>query len=202
MRIAQMLLKPNKTYLYSHSTPAGSVFYIGVGAATRPFEFSRRKRSKEWWRLYEAHGVRVSIVEEFESNGAAYAAEIELIRKYRAEGHPLINVTGGGRGMKGVKPWNAEKVGVFGAEALKKISNSTKQRFSAPEAKSEHAVRCGGRPFRAIQISTQSVAWTGVNQSECARELGLNQGNINNCLRNPRRTHKGYRFELIEETAA
>lgn len=32
---------------------------------------------------------------------------------------------------------------------------------------------------------------------ECARDMGLNQGHINHCLRGERKTHKGYHFEYL-----
>lgn len=52
------------------------------------------------------------------------------------------------------------------------------------------------RKFQAI--SSDGTIFEGYNQSEFAREHGLRQSNISNCLYGTKRHHKGWTFKFME----
>lgn len=52
--------------------------------------------------------------------------------------------------------------------------------------------------FIAISPSGKESIWN--NQSECARINNLNQSKISECLKNNRKTHKGWKFILFDES--
>ena len=53
-------------------------------------------------------------------------------------------------------------------------------------------------PIVAIQIDTGKVK-IFESQAECSRVLGVNSGNINNCLKGIRKQTGGYTFKYVEE---
>ena len=55
-----------------------------------------------------------------------------------------------------------------------------------------------GKTYEATNIKTgeRVLFW---NQTEFAREYGLNQGHITTCILGKRKTHKGWTFRIIEE---
>ena len=89
-------------YVYVHSKPNGSPFYVGKG--TRGRAFTSGKRSWGWTQMVEeCGGVDVRIVKYFETEKEAWDFEKALIKELRQQGHNLINLSEGGRGPNGYK---------------------------------------------------------------------------------------------------
>lgn len=87
-------------YTYIHIRESdGLVFYVGKGQRQRAWQ--RTGRSDWWHRAADKHGVEVIICGEFNSEVCAFTHEKILIAKFRALGHPLVNVTDGGEGSSG-----------------------------------------------------------------------------------------------------
>lgn len=67
------------------------------------------------------------------------------------------------------------------------------------ETNLKRAISMGAKPFLVFDILNNLVGeW--INKEECARALNLNGTNINRCLNNKRKTHKGYTFKYKENT--
>ena len=87
-----------KYYTYTHSIPNGDVFYVGKGKDKRVYSTSDRPLA--WRKLVEDNqGVKMEIVERFDSEEDAFNHERELIAKYKAKGCELVNLTSGGKGI-------------------------------------------------------------------------------------------------------
>lgn len=87
-------------YIYTHTTPCGSLFYIGKGKERRAWSFAGRNRY--WHRIVNKHGGYViTFLRFFENEEAALSFEQNLIAEARQRGERLANVTNGGEGMSG-----------------------------------------------------------------------------------------------------
>ena len=101
-------------YVYKLTNIANGMVYIGKtnNPKRRLIEHvSESKRSRKNHRLYNAiqkYGVKkfkFSVLGTYESEGAAFEAEIELIREYRATEHGFgYNCTMGGEGVRELTP--------------------------------------------------------------------------------------------------
>lgn len=65
----------------------------------------------------------------------------------------------------------------------------------AKKSNIKNAISNGAKPF--IVKNNNTIVWSGLILSECAKELKLSIGNISECLRGNRKTHKGYVFTYI-----
>jgi hypothetical protein len=89
-------------YTYSHSTPEGTVFYIGKGNKDRAY--STRDRGWAWREaVAKAKGILIKIEAEWETEELAFKHEKELIKYYKDLGVQLVNQTEGGSGPLGFK---------------------------------------------------------------------------------------------------
>jgi len=86
-------------YVYTHSTPEGSVFYVGKGKDKRAFSTS--DRSLKWRDIVHANdGLTIKIVKRFETEDEAFDYERQLIAECKHAGADLVNYTSGGKGTK------------------------------------------------------------------------------------------------------
>lgn len=87
-------------YVYTHSTPEGSVFYVGKGTGHRAY--SSGKRPLAWREMVSKHnGICIKIVARYDCEQEAFAYERRLICDLRSGGVELINATDGGAGVVG-----------------------------------------------------------------------------------------------------
>jgi len=77
----------------------------------------------------------------------------------------------------------------------RKHSLKLKAYFSDPSKRELNAKANGSILFVALKDSVE--VWRGYSQGLCAEVLGLDQGNISNCLKGKRNHTKGYTFEAI-----
>lgn len=96
-----------KYYVYQHTrNDTGEVFYIGKGCGNRAWKFGRSgRRSKQWSRIADKHGVSVSILMYGLTHSAALNVESQLISKIGRRDlklGPLVNGTDGGEGARGL----------------------------------------------------------------------------------------------------
>ncbi len=93
--------KENNKVVYIHKYPGtNTVYYVGLGVESRPYDFVRR--SKFWLSTYEKYGVEVEIVATDLTFEQACIVEQTLIRIYgrRDKGQgSLVNMTNGGVGI-------------------------------------------------------------------------------------------------------
>lgn len=86
-------------YVYTHAmADTGELFYIGKGSRKRAWSHARGA----WWkRVVRKHGLRVQVVQYFETESEAFFFERQMIAVCRVRGEDLINCTDGGEGASG-----------------------------------------------------------------------------------------------------
>lgn len=106
-----------KFYVYAHANDAG-IFYVGCATANVKKRGIRGKRQRAYsksghtpaWHAAATDGYTVAIIFETDNRANAFLKEIELIARFRAEGHPLVNMSTGGPGVSGVKDSNETRL--------------------------------------------------------------------------------------------
>lgn len=116
-------LPAKQFYVYIHSKPDGTPFYVGKGHGKRAHRFSvRNPHHKNIVSKYGKHNIIVGKL-ECATEDAAFEAEKKLISFLRSIGIELVNRTVGGEGSAGL---------VLSAEARAQISASLTGRKGAP----------------------------------------------------------------------
>lgn len=101
-------------YVYLITNILNSSVYVGYTSDpkarwkkhNRP-SVQRRYSHYHLYRSMAKHGkdnFRFTILEEHESKESALAAEVDIIAMFRATGVPLLNMTGGGEGLRDFSP--------------------------------------------------------------------------------------------------
>ena len=120
-------------YVYIHKkADTKEVFYVGIGNQLkyrRAYQVTANRRSKEWARVVEKHGVEVEIFADNLTREEAFEIEISLIKKYgRIDlgNGCLVNMTKGGDGIyelsEEVKKRNPRNRGQKRAEHASRIT--------------------------------------------------------------------------------
>lgn len=138
-------------YVYIHSTPDGTPFYIGKGSLYRAFRI-KHSRSKPHNRIvnrYGAAAIRVSLI-ECQSNEEAQEREKRLIAEYSAV-HSLVNLSTGGQGAAGYK---------HTAEARLNMSVSRRGVKWTAERKAHHSIATKGRIQTEATREKIAASWT------------------------------------------
>lgn len=86
-------------YVYIWKTiDTNEVFYVGSGHGIRYKDSDRQSRSPQWWDFC-SHGQKAnctsSILIEGLTKQEALSAESDITKRYREEGHPIVNVNDG-----------------------------------------------------------------------------------------------------------
>lgn len=84
--------------VYTHLRPNDSIFYVGKGVPSRPY--NKTKRSALWKKEVANNGFTVNIVKANLTEQEAFNLEIRLIKKLRQANANLVNLTNGGDGFK------------------------------------------------------------------------------------------------------
>jgi len=71
-------------------------------------------------------------------------------------------------------------------------AKNQKAYLSNPENLLKHAIVRGAKSF--VLLKNGILYKEYINQNQCARELGLDVGKVNECLHGNRKTHKGFTF--------
>jgi hypothetical protein len=146
-------------YVYLHRrNDTNEVFYVGKGRGNRAWNKSHRSF---WWRsIVNKCDYTVEIEEKCLSEQSAFDLEIELIKFYKENNHPLCNMTLGGDGASGC---------IRSAETLAKMSESRK-RFNVnnpiTEAQKEHMSK-----IKKAQWAVESDKLTTRNIIECSNGM-------------------------------
>lgn len=182
-------------FVYVHRRPNGSPFYVGKATyQSRAFLFKHRSLfHKRIVAKYGVENITVSVL-EFATEKEAFAAEIEYIARFRAEGHRLANLTDGGDGAVGFVHSEEERkrraafmTGRKPLEATRKLwSEQRKGRRPTEETRRKLSlIRTGksiNQPLRPWQAPIISARFKGVPKSEAhkakiaAAHLGKIQG--------------------------
>jgi len=80
-----------------------------------------------------------------------------------------------------------------------KMSNSRKIYLSDKNNYIKMSIACGAKYFNVYDKNGNYVNQY-LTQSECSRELNLNQSHIGSCLRKERKSHKGFTFQYITQS--
>lgn len=127
----------NKYFVYIfYDSHTGVPYYVGKGSGNRieqhiNFSKNRKRRYPLTDKLYSLHKNKQPIcytkVVDGVSESCALETEIFLIAQYkrRSDGGSLLNLTLGGEGKSGIKPWNAGKS--IPLESRKKTSEGLKE---------------------------------------------------------------------------
>jgi hypothetical protein len=89
-------------YLHRRKDNPDYVFYVGIGAKTRPI--SQKDRNDEWHKEVKEHGFLIEIVADNLKAEETYELEVKLIAKYGRKDlglGTLVNETNGGKGKNG-----------------------------------------------------------------------------------------------------
>jgi hypothetical protein len=141
-------------YIYIHSKPDGTPFYVGKGHGKRAYDFNRRSRwHKAVTGKYGVKNILVAVT-HCESESAAFALEIATITRLRAEGIHMCNFTNGGEGTAGYKPTAEECERRAAAlrgrkrppEVIEKLRAARLGHTHTPEARTKISTALRGRP--------------------------------------------------------
>lgn len=132
-------------YVYVHSKPDGTIFYVGKGHGRRAYDFAPSRRSLHHINIVRKYGrehIGVAILPQSDE-GAAFAFERELIAMLKTHGVKLINITDGGEGAAG-RPMNeAQKRGFErgrGPDAARGITPESRAKINAALKANKHKV--------------------------------------------------------------
>jgi hypothetical protein len=198
----------NEFYVYVHTLPDGTPFYVGKGSEGRATSTTGRST---WWHRtvkkhygneFPHHNVLIENITEAD----AFAKETEMIglygRKDKSLG-PLVNMTDGGDGHTGYimtdeskRKLSDRKKGMkFSEEHKKRLSDAAKNRMllnpSDTAAKVNSMAKARRTFTAAILENTFSKERSVVtNVSEFARKNKLHQGHISDVISGSRTSHK------------
>ena len=160
-------------YVYIHRRATdGQIFYVGKGQSRRAW--SKRSRNRYWHFVVEKHGHTVEVVESGLQPWFASEREIDLILQYKSQGHPLVNMTGGGEGTLGreMSDWHREKV----AETTKarwadgafkeQMREATIARWKDPKTKEEMSKKISAAKASPESRASASAKLMGIRRSE------------------------------------
>lgn len=153
-------------YAYSHHLPDGTPFYVGKGCGDR-FGITRGKRCeehKEILKLYGADNVQVKVY-PCATEEESFLEEERLISEFRAEGHKLVNKSGG-RGTLGITPSVSTREKIRLAGMNRKPTEETKLKLS--EAKKGNTYLQGYRHTKEARqkISETKKEWWVTRKGE------------------------------------
>jgi hypothetical protein len=154
--------------VYTHQRlDNNEVFYVGIGKTSKR-AFSKRNRNKYWKHITNKVGYSVEIIHNDVNWDEACELEKHLIflfgRKDLGLGS-LVNMTDGGEGMVGLKPWS--KGITFSDEHKQKISESKKGNTNmlgkklSEESKKKISESLKGRKLSEKHIQKMSEAVKG-----------------------------------------
>lgn len=140
------------TYIHIRNTD-GKVFYVGAGKPRRAG--IRSTRSNAWKEMVEKHGYTYEKVAFWKTQEEALSHEILLIDCFKDMGHPLVNITSGGKGLLGYKHSNEWM------ENHKKLHTGAKRSEETKKKMSQNSL---GVPRKHIQykcLDCQMIANNG-----------------------------------------
>lgn len=205
-----------KCLVYKATCPKGRI-YIGITKLNLEERKRRHLRASENGSQFKFHkvlrkyptDVKWEVLEEVSSWEKAQEKEIFYIEQYNSF-YKGLNSTKGGEGQLGNTPFLGKKHKKSSKDKIRKAhlgkpkSKEARKKMSlAHKGKTlsqDHIRKClearGVKPFKVLDKES-NVIGVFVNQSSCARELGLNRNMIAHCLNMPNiyKTHKGYRFQ-------
>jgi len=204
--------KSNDFYVYKHvRLDTNKTFYIGKGSGKRSMS---KNRNTYWHRIVNKHGYKVVLLFENLIEKTALEKEVRFIKLFKRYNRCEANLTLGGEGSSGyiMSQKTKDKLSkIFKGKKSRnysKLSEITKKRISKSRKKARanrlgsthtvesnnlNAISNGGKSF--IVLLNDEIKWSGINQAECARQLGLIKGHVSSCLLGKRKSHGGYTFK-------
>jgi NUMOD3 motif len=200
-------------FIYEHWRPdTGQCFYVGKGTMRggkpiRAFEMThgRNKHHRSVVEKLRIRGlsVDVRVIFHTESEGAAFAKEIELIARWRAAGTALVNSASGGGKNSGwklseerkkmvseSKRGNKHRLGaILSDDTKRKISISSKGKTYSQAYKDAMAIACAGEKngffgkthsdeTRAkVADSNRKRVWTAESRAKLSASLRARNAN-------------------------
>ena len=190
-------------YIYAHSKPNGSIFYIGKGKGSRAYK--KHGRSAYWQSIVAKHSYEVTILAYFDHETDAFQQEINCIHWL----DNLCNLTLGGEGSSGAI-----------------VSDLTKSKLSASRLGNtytlghiltkEHKVKISKSHTGKIHSVSHNLNRTGLKNHKCKGlviayniltgdilelcgnkqiiSAGFAPSLVSHCILGKRKSHKGYTF--------
>jgi len=185
---------------YYHSKPDGTVFYIGIGNAKRPYDFF--KRNQYWKNIVSKYGnPQVQVLAEWNTAEEAKQHEILLISCFKDMGYQLANLTNGGDGCNGYKHTEEHK-----QKLSKRVSGKGNPMYGKfgnknPAFGKGHLKSGDKHPgFKGLIESTElstgnKTTFAGGKELKAAGFLACK---AYACVNKERKTHKGHTFKRLE----
>lgn len=98
----------SKYYVYAHSNDQYGIFYVGKGNGKRLYKTGNRNTF--WKNIVKKYGYEAMIIEECDSEEAAYEREIYWIAHYKSLGQCAANFSMGGDGVNIKDRWWGAKI--------------------------------------------------------------------------------------------
>jgi hypothetical protein len=87
-------------YIYAHTKPDNTIFYIGKGSIKRAYD--AKGRNVYWNRIANKYGFNTVLLSEHEDEEEAFKEEISVINHFK-KFNCLTNIAEGGMGSKGFR---------------------------------------------------------------------------------------------------
>lgn len=173
--------------IYKVTSPSNKV-YVGITSTSlqerkrkhKNLAFKGRKgKFPEAIRKYK-DSLLWEVLELVEDWKTATEKEINYIQQYNSF-NSGYNCTLGGDGVLGTVAWNKGKTNIYSEEVLK-----------------NNCINNGAKLFD-VYFKNGNYVGRWLNQTQCARDLILNNCHINSCLKNKLKSHGGYIFKYVED---
>jgi hypothetical protein len=192
-------------YVYIHTKPDGTVFYVGKGKNNRAW--SKKGRNPYWLNVVNKHGFNAVVLANNLSEKDAIEEEALVIQHFK-KFNTLTNILDRGdinpmSDSKTISKMIASKLGkqpsletrIKMSVAHKKIraTEKTKQKMRENNLGSKNKNFKG--QILAIDLATNiKTVFVG---SEALKLAGFDNSKVYNCVNGKRKTHKGHTFKRI-----
>ena len=191
-------------YIYAHSKPNGSIFYIGKGKGSRAYK--KHGRNAYWQSIVAKYGYETTILAYFDQETDAFQQEINCIQWL----DDLCNLTIGGDGCSNPSPSTRLKMSrsakgntnCLGRKAsdetkaklstirkLRVFSDETKAKMSASQKDNMQALK--GKTIAINILTGDRIEMLGNKQMVLA---GFTPSLVSLCIQGKRPKHKGHTF--------
>jgi hypothetical protein len=189
-------------YIYAHTKPDNSIFYIGKGSIKRAYD--SKNRNIYWNRVVNKYGFNVVLLSEHEDEQKAFDEEIATISHFE-KFNCLTNIAKGGLGSKGFRHTDEHKKSMrqkmlecnpmSNPSFREKQKIALKKAMSRPEIRLRQSVSRIGMKFSESHIESlrnchpmKPCIINGIEYKslmEASRILGIRHGTLHRWINQP-----------------